>query len=178
MSETITITGNVGADPELKHTQDGLAIASFRVGSTQRRYDRSSNTWVDAGTSWYAVSAFRSLAEHVHASLKRGDRVVLTGRLRVRNWDTGTARGTAVEIDAEAVGHDLLWGTSVFTKTARAAAAPASETVAAPPSEGWDASTRASDDWARPGAPETQGSAGTDAAEPRDLELAGASQPF
>jgi single-strand DNA-binding protein len=170
MSETITITGNVGTDPQLKHTQDGLAIASFRVGSTQRRYDRSSSKWVDAGTSWYAVSAFRSLAEHAHASLKRGDRVVLTGRLRVRNWDNGTARGTAVEIDAEAIGHDLLWGTSVFTKTARDAGAPRIES--------WDTTSPVADDWARPGAPEAFADESTDAGESRELELSAAAQPF
>lgn len=170
MSETITITGNVGTDPELKHTQGGLAIASFRVGSTERRYDRSSNSWVDAGTSWYAVSAFRSLAEHAVASLKRGDRVILTGRLRVRNWENGTSRGTAVEIDAEAIGHDLLWGTSVFTKTARNAGGSRSES--------WEAAPQATEEWSRPGAAESPADAGADVAEPQDLELAGAAQPF
>ncbi len=176
MTDTITITGNLASDPELKHTAGGVAIASFRVGSGQRRFDRASNAWVDSGTNWYAVSAFRGLAEHVHASLRRGDRVVVSGRLRIRNWDNGTTRGTAVEIDADAVGHDLLWGTSVFTKAARTSA-PASE-------DGWVAPDRGEGSW-EPA--EDAGStadadsttdAPADAEAPRPLALVGAEPPF
>jgi single-strand DNA-binding protein len=114
--DTITITGNVATPPELKRTSGGVAIATFRVASGQRKYDRAAGAWSDAGTNWYTVSVFRSLADHAYASLNKGDRVILTGRLRLREWDNGTKRGTAIEIDAEAIGHDLLWGTTTFVR--------------------------------------------------------------
>jgi single stranded DNA-binding protein len=114
--DTITITGNVATPPELKRTSSGVAITTFRVASGQRRYDREAGAWSDAGTNWYTVSAFRTLADHAYRSLQKGDRVILTGRLRLREWDNGTRRGTAIEIDAEAIGHDLLWGTTTFMK--------------------------------------------------------------
>ncbi len=117
MPDIITVTGNVAADPEFKITPTGIAIASFRVASAQRRFDRTTAAWVEEGTNWYSVSAFRGLAEHVAASIAKGHPVIVTGRLRVRDWDTGTKKGTSIEIDADAVGHDLRWGTSAFAKT-------------------------------------------------------------
>jgi single-strand DNA-binding protein len=120
-SDTITITGNLAADPELKRTQTGVAIATFRVGSQQRRFDRGTGAWVDTGTNWYAVSAYRGLADHVFASLRKGERVVVTGRLSLRPWQTETKRGLAVEIDADAVGHDLRFGTTTFVRDERRA---------------------------------------------------------
>ncbi|MFE7845056.1 single-stranded DNA-binding protein [Microbacterium sp. NPDC057407] len=144
MGDTITVTGNVATDPEHKRTHAGLAITTFRLASGQRRFDRTSNAWVETGTNWYSVSAFRNLAEHAHASLRRGDRVVLTGRLRVRDWDNGTTRGRSIEIDADAIGHDLRWGTTTFTKSARGQS-PDREEPLAPHEEG------ESDEWATPG---------------------------
>ena len=142
MSDTITITGNVATPPEFKRTPAGVAITTFRVASAQRRYDRATGTWTDSGTNWYTVSAFRGLADHAFHSLSKGDRVILTGRLRLREWDNGTRRGIAVEIDAEALGHDLLWGTTTFEKDDRSARAERDSS--------W--SPAASDDaWAAPG---------------------------
>lgn len=117
MSDTITVTGNIATEPEFKHTPTGVPITSFRVASSQRRFDRTTGTWIDGLTNYYTVSTFRSLAEHAHTSFKKGDRVLLTGRVRMREWDNGTKRGTSVEIDAEAIGHDLLWGTTTFRRT-------------------------------------------------------------
>lgn len=173
MSDTIAITGNVATDPELKHTPGGVVIASFRVASAQRRFDRNTNTWVDGGTNWYSVSAFRNLAEHAHASLRRGDRVVLTGRLRIRNWDNGTARGTAVEIDADAIGHDLLWGTSAFTKGGRPSVTARDDTWAAPAptSDAWTAPENAEQEQPRAAEDATPASAPEPA-------LIGAEPPF
>lgn len=131
MTDTITVTGNVATIPELKHTPTGVPFTTFRVASAQRRFDRASGAWVEAGTNWYTVSAFRGLAEHTHQSLHKGDRVLLTGRLRLRAWDTGVKQGTSAEIDAEAIGHDLLWGTTRFEKVSRADSFP-------PPSNGDD----------------------------------------
>ena len=140
--DTITITGNVATPPELKRTPAGVPITTFRVASGQRRYDRGAEAWTDAGTNWYTVSVFRSLADHAHQSLQKGDRVILTGRLRLREWDNGTRRGTAIEIDAEAIGHDLLWGTTTFVKDSRSATIDVAQARSTP--VGADA-------WAAPG---------------------------
>lgn len=121
MTDTITITGNIATVPELKYTGNGVAVVNFRVASSQRRFDRSSQSWVDAGTNWYSVSAFRRLADNAIKSLHRGERVVVTGRLRLRDWETTAKRGTTAEIDADAIGHDLLWGTTSFTRSGGAA---------------------------------------------------------
>lgn len=178
MNETITITGNVATDPEHKHTNGGVSITTFRVASGQRRYDRQSGGWVDAETNWYTVSMFRSLADHAFNSLRKGDRVLLTGRLRVQNWDTGAKRGTTVEIEAEAIGHDLLWGNSRFEKERPSASTGSGQT------EGSAAPGRLADEWAAPGVGEQSDGEWTVApvpgqeAEPRTLELAGAETPF
>ena len=113
MNDTITIVGTIGTDPE-KKVRNGVPITTFRVASKERRFDRATGTWVDGETNWYTASAYRRLAEHAFDSLHRRERVVLTGRLRVRNWDTGEKRGTSVDIDIDAIGHDLLFGTSTF----------------------------------------------------------------
>ena len=110
MNDTITIVGTIGTDPE-KKIRNGVPITTFRVASKERRFDRSTGSWVDGETNWYTASAYRRLAEHAFDSLHRRERVVLTGRLRVRNWDTGEKRGTSVDIDIDAIGHDLLFGT-------------------------------------------------------------------
>ena len=136
MSDTITVTGNIATEPEHKRTPAGVAITTFRLASGQRRYDRESGAWIDSGTNWYTVSTFRGLAEHAFASLHKGDRVILTGRLRLRDWDTGSRKGTTAEIDAEAIGHDLLWGTTHFEKDGTARGSPAIQARAAgPPQE-------------------------------------------
>ena len=84
MQDIITVTGNVAGPPEFKVTAGGLPIVNFRLGSAQRRFDRQSGTWVDDGTNWYNVSAFRGLAEHIAASVTKGEPLVVTGRLRLR----------------------------------------------------------------------------------------------
>ena len=117
MSEHITVAGLIATTPRHLVTQDGLPITSFRLAASQRRFDRVQNKWIDGETNWYTVSAFRQLAINASTSLSKGDRVVLTGKLRVRDWDNGERAGTAVEVEAEALGHDLSWGSSSFTRT-------------------------------------------------------------
>lgn len=114
MSDTITITGNIAAEPRLVHTATGVPITTFRVASGQRRLDRSTQQWIDSEPNWYQVSAFRRLAVNAYASLRKGQRVVVTGRLRLRDWSNGDKHGTTAEIDADALGHDLRFGTSSF----------------------------------------------------------------
>ncbi len=118
MTDTITVRGYVATDVRLTSAQSGLAIAGFRMCSTERRFDRETNAWVDGHTNWYSVSMFRQLATHAGASIKKGDRVIVTGRLRVRRWSTADGRtGTSVVIDADTAGHDLMWGTANFRRT-------------------------------------------------------------
>jgi single-strand DNA-binding protein len=141
MTDTITVTGAVGNDPRLHVTSQGLAITSFRLASTRRYFDRAKGAWEDGETNWYTVSGFRQLANNAATSIRKGDRVVVHGRLRLRAWDNGEKSGTAIEIEAEAIGHDLTWGTTVLTKVRREPAADvevggASEPSAWPGSEG------------------------------------------
>jgi single-strand DNA-binding protein len=189
--DTITITGNVATAPERRTTASGIPVTTFRVAAGQRRFDKESEKWVESATNWYTVSAFRALGEHAYMSLHRGERVIVTGRLRLRDWETPTKRGTSAEIDADAVGHDLLWGTSVFRRFEQSAPgesrASESWSVEAVPEAGKD-----DDGWNAPGlAPaETEGDAAAEEARrrldellpetDRALALAGASEeaPF
>lgn len=116
MTDTITLTGLVGTPPRHTLTSEGLAITSFRLASTQRRFDRSHNGWVDGETNWYTITAFRQLAQNINTSVSKGQRIVVTGRLRIREWVAGDKSGTNIEVDADAVGHDLSWGTSAFLR--------------------------------------------------------------
>jgi single-strand DNA-binding protein len=132
MSDTITLTGLVATTPRHLTTSEGLAITSFRLASTQRRYDTATEKWIDSDTNWYSITAFRDLAIHVVGSMIKGQRVVVTGTLRVRDWESGERTGTTVEVDAETIGHDLRFGTSTFIRSVKNAAEEVvpSETVA------------------------------------------------
>jgi single-strand DNA-binding protein len=116
MSDTITITGLIATTPRHVVTSEGLPITSFRLASSQRRFDKAAEKWVDASTNWYTITTFRQLAINAVPSLSKGDRIVVTGRVRVRDWQTDDRTGTTVEIEAETIGHDLFWGTAQFTR--------------------------------------------------------------
>jgi single-strand DNA-binding protein len=142
MTDTITLTGIIATDPRVVTTEAGLDIVSFRLASTHRRFDRAKDEWVDGDTNWYTVTAFRALAANAGQSLHKGERVVVLGRLRVRAWEAGDRSGTTVEVDADAIGHDLRWGRSSFTRaTAVTAQAASAETGAG--GAGQDAATPA-----------------------------------
>jgi single-strand DNA-binding protein len=117
MAEQITVMGLVATTPRHLVTQDGLPITSLRLAAPVRRFDRAQNKWIDGETNWYTITAFRQLAINMAGSISKGERIVVTGALRVRDWDNGERAGTSVEIEAESVGHDLTWGTAVFTRT-------------------------------------------------------------
>ena len=124
MPDQISLTGLVATAPKHIVTSEGLHIASFRLASTQRKFDRTEQKWVDADTNWYTVTAFRQLASHAMGSILKGQRIIVTGRLRVRDWQTDEKSGTTMEVDAEALGHDLRFGTSEFTRTPATTASP------------------------------------------------------
>lgn len=117
MTDTITLTGLVATSPRHIVTSEGLAITSFRLASNQRRFDRSQNAWIDGDTNWYTITAFRQLGVHAASSIEKGQRVIVTGRVRIRDWESGEKAGTTIEIDAEAIGHDLTWGRATFTRS-------------------------------------------------------------
>ena len=117
MIDTLSVSGIVATTPRHVVTSEGLAITSFRLASTQRRFDKGQAQWVDIDTNWYTVVSFRQLAINANKSLSKGDRVVATGRVKVRNWQNEEKSGTSIEIEADALGHDLLWGTTAFERT-------------------------------------------------------------
>ena len=182
MTDTITLTGFVATVPNHLVTSEGLPITSFRLASTQRRFDRSRNLWVDNGTNWYTVTSFRQLATNTNSSIKKGERVIVTGRLRIRDWTAGDKAGTSIEIDADSIGHDLTWGTASFTRSMSSAAIEASaraEADAAAPES--SVATSLDNGWptATPGSPDgadNSASAGDD--ELVGATLDGASVPF
>ncbi|MDR2255176.1 MAG: single-stranded DNA-binding protein [Arthrobacter sp.] len=123
MSETITVRGFVATDPDMRVLESGLQVASFRLGSTPRRFDRTAGVWVDGETSWYTVSCFRELAVNAKVSLKKGQPIVVLGRLKVRQFTRNDGSpGVSVELDAETLGYDLRFGTGTFGRTQREAA--------------------------------------------------------
>lgn len=134
---TVTITGNIGNDPTYNTTRTGDAVVNFRVGSSSGYWNRSTGAWVDEGTSWYSVSAFRNLAEHAKASLRRGDPVIVTGALKVKEWENEGRKGISADIVADAIGHDLGQGTSAFVRRPRpTAGAERSQSQEAPATAG------------------------------------------
>ncbi len=117
MSDSYSVSGLVATTPRHLVTQDGLPITSFRLAANLKKFDRALNRWVDAETNWFTVTCFRQLAINSATSISKGDRVIVLGKLRVRDWDNGERAGTSVELEAESVGHDLIWGTSTFVRT-------------------------------------------------------------
>ncbi|MBC9734731.1 single-stranded DNA-binding protein [Nocardioides sp. zg-578] len=128
-NETIvTLQGWVGGDVTLRQAGDAQ-VASFRVGATPRRFSRRTGEWGDGETQWYTVNAWRALGDNVAASVRRGDPVVVHGRLNVSTWvSSAGAEVTSFEVEATFVGHDLGRGTSAFTKTPRPAQGPSEQT--------------------------------------------------
>jgi single-strand DNA-binding protein len=112
----ITIVGNLVAEPRISYVRDGVPVASFRIASNRRRFDRSTGEWRDGDTLYATVTCWRGLAENVAASLRKGQSVIVTGRLSVRDYETKDGdKRQSVEIDAVAVGADLS-RVVVFTK--------------------------------------------------------------
>ncbi len=109
MSE-ITITGLVATTPRHLVTQDGLPITSFRVAS-------SDPTDENGSTNWFTITAFKALAINSAVSVSKGDRIIVTGAIKVRDWDNGERAGTSVEIQASTLGHDLSYGSAQFSRT-------------------------------------------------------------
>src|SRR6218665_571807 len=112
MTDSITVAGVVGTDPQHHITAQGLEITSFRLSSTPPYFDRSKDSCEKGETETDTVYTFRKLAANVLASIRKDKRVLVRGRLRLRQWESGERTGTTAEIESESLGHDLTWGVS------------------------------------------------------------------
>jgi single-strand DNA-binding protein len=116
----ITIIGNLTADPELRFTPSGAAVANFTVASTPRQFDRQSNEWKDGETLFMRCSVWRDAAENVAESLQRGTRVIVSGRLKSRSYETKEGeKRTVVELEVDEIGPSLRYATAKVTKASR-----------------------------------------------------------
>lgn len=116
----ITVVGNLTADPELRFTQSGAAVANFTVASTPRTFDRQSGEWKDGEALFLRCSIWRQAAENAAESLGRGMRVVVQGRLKQRSFETKEGeKRTVVELDVDEVGPSLRYATAKVNKVSR-----------------------------------------------------------
>src|SRR6476661_3278150 len=116
----ITVVGNLTADPELRFTPSGAAVASFTIASTPRQLDRNTNEWKDGEALFLRCSIWRQAAENVAESLQRGMRVVAQGRLKQRSFETREGeKRTVIELDVDEVGPSLRYATAKVNRTQR-----------------------------------------------------------
>ena len=116
----ITVIGNLTADPELRFTPSGAAVANFTVASTPRTFDRQTNEWKDGESLFLSCSVWRQAAENAAESLVRGSRVIVSGRLKARSYETREGeKRTVFEVDVDEVGPSLRYATAKVTKASR-----------------------------------------------------------
>ncbi len=148
----ITVVGNLTADPELRYTQSGLAVANFTIASTPRTFDRQNNEWKDGEALFLRASCWREFAEHVAGSLTKGSRVIAQGRLRQRSYETKEGeKRTAIELEVDEIGPSLRYATAQVTRTSGGARGGQSSSAAA--DEPWAPAAGAggADAWNTPG---------------------------
>ncbi|WP_308466727.1 single-stranded DNA-binding protein [Rathayibacter soli] len=150
----ITVVGNLTSDPELRYTQNGLAVANFTIASTPRTFDRAANDWKDGEALFLRASVWRDFAEHVASSLTKGSRVIATGRLKMRSYETKEGeKRTSTELEIDEIGPSLRYATAAVTRAqssggGRGAVGGAEEPWAASPAQG---NAPAGDVWNTPG---------------------------
>jgi single-strand DNA-binding protein len=144
---TVTLVGNITRDPELRFTPTGQATSTFGLAVNRRWQNRQTQEWEEA-TSFFDVVCWREMAENASESLTRGARVIVTGRLEQRSWETAEGeRRSKVEVVADEIGPSLRWATATVTKNERRA--PMSNSAAVPAAVGG----RAADFGSEPGYP-------------------------
>ena len=143
---TITVVGNITADPELRYTQNGIPVANFTIASTPRTFDRQANEWKDGEALFLRASVWREFAEHVAGSLTKGMRVIATGRLRQRSYqDRDGQNRIAIELEVDEIGPSLRYATAQVTRAARAGGTAAPSAPAA--EESWATAEPGADGW-------------------------------
>ena len=119
MTDTVLhVVGHIGTDVDHRELPNGTHLSTFRLATTPRYWDRAQRAYVDGTTNWLSVQCWRSLALNVHTSLKRGDPVIVVGRLKTQEWVKDGVRSSRFILEANAVGHDLTRGVCSFTKMA------------------------------------------------------------
>lgn len=131
---TITMIGNLTADPELRWTQNGLAVANFTVASTPRIYDKQSGEWKDGDPLFIRCSAWREMGEHITESLIKGSRVVVVGSLKQKSYETKEGeKRTTIELDVEDIGASLKYHIASPVKKSNTTASDSNDVWAVPP---------------------------------------------
>lgn len=152
---TLTVIGNLTADPDLRFAPNGNAVASFTIAATRRTYDQSTNSWKDGDTLFMRAVAWKQLAEQIAESLTKGTRVIAHGRLKQRDYEKDGIKRTIVELDIEEIGPSLKYATAKVTRvTGNGAPHPATQ-----------AGPTAHDAWSTPapaGTPAAVGANGSD----------------
>lgn len=152
----ITVVGNLTSDPELRYTQNGLAVANFTIASTPRNFDKAKSEWVDSESLFLRASVWREFAEHVAGSLAKGTRVIATGRLKQRSYEdkkTGEKR-TSMELEVDEIGPSLRYATASVTRAQSGGAFPVAGRPTSGNDEPWVATPAANggaDVWNSPG---------------------------
>ena len=143
---TITIIGNLTADPELRFTPSGHAVANFTVASTPRAYDRQAGEWRDGAPLFLRCSLWHTPAENAAESLTKGARVIVVGRLKQRSFETRDGgKRTVVEVDADEVGPSLRYATATVNRATRSGGGSGSR-AAAPADDPWGSAPATGDD--------------------------------
>jgi single-strand DNA-binding protein len=112
----VTVIGTVCSEIRYSKTTDDVPAARFQIRCLPRRFDSKLGAWTDGSPSYYSATCWRRLADHVASSMGVGDPVVATGKLRISQWRKGEEKVVSAEIDVQAIGHDLRWGTSAYRR--------------------------------------------------------------
>ena len=150
----ITVVGNLTSDPELRYTQNGLADANFTIASTPRNFDRQANEWKDGEALFLRASVWRDFAEHVAGSLAKGSRVIATGRLKQRSYETREGeKRTAFELEVDEIGPSLRYATAQVTRASGGGGGGGGQGGGAPRGQvsGGGAARQNDDPWGAPG---------------------------
>ncbi|NYE95976.1 single-strand DNA-binding protein [Psychromicrobium silvestre] len=179
---TITVVGNLTNDPELRFTPSGSAVANFTIASTPRTFDRTSNEWKDGETLFLRASVWREAAENVAESLTKGTRVIVTGRLKSRSYETKEGeKRTVIELEVDEIGPSLRYANAKVNRTQRSGGGGGNfggnggfgggnsggGSAPANGNPGWGAQAApAEDPWATPSSGSSGWGAGPDSSEP------------
>ncbi|MDG4790006.1 single-stranded DNA-binding protein [Micromonospora sp. WMMD1102] len=141
---SLTVVGNLTADPELRYLTNGTAVAKFTVAQTPRVLDKASGQWKDGDPLFLTCTAWRDLAKHIAESLTRGARVVVTGRLKLSRWETPEGdKRSAYGLDVDDIGPSLRWATAKVQKMTRTNGNGGAGPVDIPPNDPWAVATPA-----------------------------------
>lgn len=157
----ITVIGNLTGEPQLQFTKNGVSYATFTVASTPRTFDKQANEWRDGDALFLRCSVWRQLAEHVAESLEKGARVIVTGRLKQRNYEKDGEKRSAFEIDVEEIGPSLRYATAKVNRATRSSDSGGFRSDSGPSNSGY-----ANDPWASAPAASNAGGAGFSDAPP------------